>query len=179
MRPLLWLVPLCLACRSGPHPAGRAAAAADSTRLDQAPVVTGPTVVAFRLAGADTLEAGDGASLLSDFRDYTALVAQDLADEDIALVATTADSVIVRREDGGPARVIMLSGLDYPFGYVLVEPGYAEVILTGVQTDDELLDQVDSYFGTGDTGTDTDPPVQQVRRLSAAPPPPAGPARRG
>ena len=34
--------------------------------------------------------------------------------------------------EGGPRRVIMLTGLDYPFGYVLVEPGFPETILTGV-----------------------------------------------
>ena len=42
----------------------------------------------------------------------------------------------------GVGRVIMLTGLDYPFGYVLVEPGFPETILTGVSTDTELMEQV-------------------------------------
>ena len=64
----------------------------------------------------------------------------------IHFAATTSDSIIVDL-DGGPRRVIMLSGLDFPFGYVLVEPGFPETILTGVSTDDELMDEVNWYFG--------------------------------
>jgi hypothetical protein len=65
-----------------------------------------------------------------------------------------ADSIVVELERG-PQRVITLGGLDYPFGYVLVEPGYAETILTGVSTDDELLDQVGWYFGLEEEGADS------------------------
>ena len=114
----------------------------------QAPIVTEATVVAFWLPASDTL-AGDGADLLDDFRAYTAQVAARLKEADIALVATTADSIIVEL-DGGPRRVIPLGGLDYPFGYVLVEPGFAETILTGVSTEDELLEQVNWYVGLDD-----------------------------
>jgi hypothetical protein len=126
-----------------------------------APIVTEPTVVAFWLPSSDTLAGGEGADLLDDFRSYTARVAPSLADADIALVATTADSIIVELE-GGPRRVIVLRGLDYPFGYVLVEPGYPETILTGVSTDDELLEQVDWYFGLDEDDPDS-PPGQVVR----------------
>jgi hypothetical protein len=124
--------------------------------LAAAPVVKEPTVVAFWLPASDTLRGGEGADLLDDFRNYTGLVAPDLEDAGIALVATTADSVIVEAE-GAPRRVIMLSGLDYPFGYVLIDPGMPETILTGVSTDDELMDQVDWYFGTDEAEPDSLP----------------------
>jgi hypothetical protein len=41
---------------------------------------------------------------------------------------------------------------------VLVEPGYPETILTGVSTDDELLEQVSWYFGLDDEADSTDSP---------------------
>ena len=104
-------------------------------------------MVAFRLATTDTLADGSGLDLLDDFRAYTALVGDALKEAGIVLGATTADSVVVELE-AGPRRVIMLAGLDYPFGYVLVEPGYAETILTGVSTDEELMAEVDWYFGS-------------------------------
>jgi hypothetical protein len=154
--PLLFLFLALAAChpRRAVHSAVR-----DSVRvrpLAEAPVITEPTVVAFWLKASDTLKAGEGADLLDDFRSYTALVAPDLEDAGIALVATTADSVIVQTE-GGHRRVVMLSGLDYPFGYVLVDPGMAETILTGVSTDDELMEQVDWYFGMDEPEPDSAP----------------------
>ena len=125
------------------------------------PVVKKSTVVAFWLAASDTLASGEGADLLDDFRSYTAQIAPALADQDIALVATTSDSIVVELE-GGPRRIISLRGLDYPFGYVLVEPGYAETILTGVSTEDELLDEVGWYFGLDDSEDGDSPPGQVV-----------------
>lgn len=116
--------------------------------------------MAFWLAATDTLATGAGLDLLDDFRAYTALVAPDLEQAGILLEATTADSIVVEL-DGGPRRVIALRGLDYPFGYVLVEPGYPETILTGVSTDEELLEQVDWYFG-GDDAEGGRPPRLQV-----------------
>lgn len=142
------------------HPRRPASAARpDSTAiraLAEAPVVREPSVVAFWLAASDTLRQGEGADLLDDFRSYTALVAPDLDDAGITLVATTADSVIVETS-GGKRRIVMLSGLDYPFGYVLVDPGMPETILTGVSTDDELMDQVDWYFGVDEEEPDSAP----------------------
>ncbi|MEO8140091.1 MAG: hypothetical protein ABI742_10610 [Gemmatimonadota bacterium] len=131
--------------------------------LAEAPVISQPTVVAFWLPASDTLKAGEGADLLDDFRSYTALVAPDLEDAGITLVATTADSVIVQTE-AGLRRVVMLSGLDFPFGYVLVDPGMPETILTGVSTDDELMEQVDWYFGVDEPEPDS-VPGQVVLRL--------------
>lgn len=162
MRVLLLALAALAACRV-PGPLRRAGLDSATTRpLEAAPVIQGPTVVAFWLSATDTLAAGDGLDLLDDFRAYTALVAPALEDAGIALEATTADSIVVEI-DGGPRRVIMLTGLDYPFGYVLVEPGFPETILTGVSTDDELMEQVDWYFGSEGDDVEGEPPRQMVR----------------
>jgi hypothetical protein len=116
-------------------------------------VVRSPTVVSFWLASADTLDSTSAAEARSDFEYYTAHAADFLAEQEIALVGTTADTIIVELPGGG-RRTIMLTGLDYPFGYVLVQPGYAERILTGISTDEELEDEASSYFDVGDEGDD-------------------------
>ena len=120
-----------------------------------------PTVVAFWLPASDTLKQGEGADLLDDFRAYTGAVSPLLDQQGIKLETTTADSVVVELENG-PRRVIRLSGLDYPFGYVLVEPGYPETILTGVSTDDELLEQVSWYFGLDEPDSSDAPGVRRT-----------------
>lgn len=138
------------ACRGGADRpvTGDHAATPDSAR---ALVIQEAAVVAFWLPASDTLAPGEGADLLDDFRAYTRLAGPFLDDRGIPLLATNAESLLVERTDG-PRRVIMLSGLDFPFGYVLVEPGYAESILTGVSTEEELLDEVDWYFGLEEEG---------------------------
>jgi hypothetical protein len=157
MAALRWLL-LLLVVNAGCRPARRGLSRrtdSTSTRASaEAPVVRGPTVVAFWLQASDTIANRGGADLLDDFRNYTTLLAPALEEAEIALVATTADSVIVEL-DGGPRRVIALNGLDYPFGYVLVEPGFPETILTGVSTDDELLDEVEWYFGLDQASPDS------------------------
>lgn len=136
-----------VACRPAPSPPSRQAQANGPERpVTQAPVIREPTVVAFWLPASDTLKPGEGADLLDDFRSYTGLISPMLDEQGIKLETTTADSIVVEL-DKGPRRVIRLSGLDYPFGYVLVEPGYPETILTGVSTDDEVMEQVSWYFG--------------------------------
>lgn len=142
------------ACRTGG--AGHDQAGAATT-----PVIREATVVAFVLPASDTLKPGAEHDGLEDFRGYSAIVAPLLGDEEIAFVPTTADSIIIERTDG-IRRVVMLGGLDYPYGYVLITPGFAETILTGVLTDSELIDEVDWYFGTAD-GSDGE---ESPRRLS-------------
>jgi hypothetical protein len=108
-------------------------------------IVTGPTVLVFWLPAADTLNADDAAAALDDMTYYTERLAPALQHYGIQLLPTNAETVYValpnRRQ-----RAVLLSGLDYPFGYVIVEPGGAERILTGVYADDELLDEVRAYF---------------------------------
>ncbi len=105
-----------------------------------------PTVVAFRLPAADTLTPDGGGERLQEFEAYTALVLPLLAEQGLRTRTWHAETLVVELTDG-PSRTIMLQGLDYPYGYVLVEPGFAESILTGVLTDEELLDEASSYFG--------------------------------
>lgn len=154
-RSSLWLLGLVLACR----PAARAASAGNLSRpgppteadTAAALVVREPTVVVFWLRGSDTIDREEDPGLLDDFRHYTAEASRWFDDEGIPLRATNRDSVIVELT-GSTSRVITLSGLDYPFGYVLIDPGYPERILTGVLTDDDLLDQAAEFFGTDEEG---------------------------
>jgi hypothetical protein len=108
-------------------------------------VISTPSVVVFWLAAADTLTTQDRADAYDDLRSYTAAVSAVLAANDIRLLATSADTVFVALPDQ-QRRMIVLSGLDYPFGYVLVDPGGPERILTGVYAEGELLDELRAYF---------------------------------
>ena len=108
-------------------------------------VVTGPTVLVFWLAGADTFSADDQAEALDELNFATEQIAPTLTRHNIKLVPTNSDSVYVALPNNR-RRLILLSGVDYPFGYVLIEPGSAERILAGVYADDELLDEIEAYF---------------------------------
>ena len=112
-------------------------------------VVTGPTVLVFWLPAADSLAADDQAAALDDMTYYTDRIVSVLERFDITLLPTNADTVYVALPNN-KRRTILLSGLDYPFGYVIVEPGGTERILTGVYSDDELLDEVRTYFDLPD-----------------------------
>lgn len=160
----VWLPLLALAaCRPSPRPARRAAGTAhpDSAALSslwRAPrdsihdrvllvprIVTAPSVVVFWLRSGDTLnpDSAQAASRELDF--YTEQVAQALARNGITLVPTNADTVYVELADH-TRRAIVLSGLDYPYGYLLIDPGTPERILTGIYNDEDLLDELDAYF---------------------------------
>jgi hypothetical protein len=159
----LWLCCLALAaCRPSArprrsatsHPADSAAlsslwhAPRDSIHdrlLRQPRVVTQPTVVVFWLRSSDSLSRDSALSVSRDLDSSTEQVAQTLARNDIALVPTNADTVYVEQDDH-TRRAIVLSGLDYPYGYLLVDPGTPERILTGVYNDEDLLDELDAYF---------------------------------
>jgi hypothetical protein len=130
------------ACRSAPARAARQVVG------DSGDVRTA-TVVAFTLRAADTLTRDGAAEKLREFDAYTDLVFPMLEEQGIAVRSTHSDSLVVVMENG-PRRTIMLRGLDYPYGYVLVEPGFAETILTGVVTDEELLEEASYYFGLDD-----------------------------
>jgi len=117
-------------------------------------LVTGPTVIVFWLVSADTFSADDQAEALDELNYATEQLAPRLARSNIQLVPTNSDSVYVSLPNN-KRRLILLSGVDYPFGYVLIEPGSAERILAGVYADDELLDEVEAYFDLPATADST------------------------
>jgi len=131
--------------------------AADSVLLTPR-VVTGPTVLVFWLPAADSFPADDQAAALDDMTYYTDRVAPVLARYGITLLPTNADTVFVALPNH-QRRTILLSGLDYPFGYLIVEPGGTERILTGVYADDELLDEVRAYFDLSDDSSTARPRI--------------------
>lgn len=121
-------------------------------------VVTGPTVIVFWLPAADSFAADDQASALDDMNYYTDRIAPVLERYNITLLPTNADTVYVALPNH-QHRTILLSGLDYPFGYLIVEPGDTERILTGVYAEDELLDEVRAYFDLPEDTTATRPRI--------------------
>src|SRR3989454_1302152 len=131
--------------------------AQDSTLL-MPRVVTGPSVVLFWLPAADTLSAADQAQAFDDLKYYTEQVAPTLAANGIELLSTNSDTAYVALPNK-QRRTVLLSGLDYPFGYLLVDPGGPERILTGVYEDAELLDELRAYFDLAD---DSLPPPPRV-----------------
>ena len=121
-------------------------------------VVTGPTVLVFWLPAADSFPADDQAAALDDMTYYTGRVAPVLERYGIKLLPTNADTVYVTLPSH-KQRTILLSGLDYPFGYVIIEPGGTERILAGIYADDELLDEVRTYFDLPDDSTTARPRI--------------------
>ena len=121
-------------------------------------VVAGPSVVLFWLPAADTLTAADQAQAFDDLKYYTEQVAPTLAANGIELLSTNSDTAYVALPNK-QRRTVLLSGLDYPFGYLLVDPGGPERILTGVYEDAELLDELRAYFDLAD---DSLPPPPRV-----------------
>ena len=117
---------------------------ADSSLLTPR-VITEPTVVVFWLAAADTFSADDQAEALDELNSTTEGIQPTLSRHNIKLVPTNSDTIYVALPNR-QRRMILLTGVDYPFGYVLVEPGSAERILAGLYADDELLDEVEAYF---------------------------------
>jgi hypothetical protein len=113
-------------------------------------------VVLFWLHAADTLAADDRADTFDDLKYSTEQIAPALEAGGIKLLATNAETVYVELPNH-TRRAILLSGLDYPFGYLLVDPGGPERILTGVYADADLLEELRVYFDLPDD-TVTAPP---------------------
>ncbi|HEX4601307.1 MAG TPA: hypothetical protein VH116_07930 [Gemmatimonadales bacterium] len=121
-------------------------------------VIAQPTVVLFWLRAADTLHADDQAETVDDLTYYTEQVAPALEANGIRLLATNADTVYVTLPHN-QRRTVLLSGLDYPFGYLFVDPGGPERILTGVYADDELMDELRAYFDLPEDTTTARPRI--------------------
>lgn len=130
---------------------------ADSA-LRTPPVIDRPSVLVFWLSAGDTLPKADAAAAVDDLTYYTEQIAPTLAANDIKLAATKAETVFVALPNH-TRRPILLSGLDYPYGYLLVDPGSPERILTGIYADDELLDEIDAYFDLTEDSTSATPRI--------------------
>ncbi len=131
------------------------AAPARSTALTgQIPVVTAATVIAFWLPAVDTLSEADRSAARADLEASSEMIAAYLSDTDIGLIATLKDTVVVQLASG-LRRTLMLTGLDFPYGFVLVEPGFPEEYWTGSTGDEDLRAAIDDYFGLEDTTSDT------------------------
>jgi hypothetical protein len=117
-------------------------------------VITGPTVIVFWLSQADTFTAADQAEALDELNSTTQGILSKLEQHHIKLMPTNSDTIYVALPNR-QRRVILLNGLDYPFGYVLIEPGTAERILAGLYADDELRDEVEAYFDLPSAGDST------------------------
>jgi hypothetical protein len=164
---------LCIACRSRP---GGATATRHHREVDQTHAVSPSTLfsdtlltlheaalVVFWNTSADTLGPTAAADALRELSDRATWASEFLDQYDIPVYATRATALVVRPAEG-PGRFVDLGGLDYPFGFVLVEPGYAEEFLTGLQSEDELADALVDYF-------DLEPPdsLGTLRTRAAAP----------
>ena len=157
------------ACQTRPHARGTAGSdstdlaglvtqgSVDSTLLIPR-VITEPSVVLFWLRAADTLGADDRTDTFDDLKYYTEQIAPALEASGIRLLATNAETVYVSTPDT-KRRTILLSGLDYPYGYLLIEPGGPERILTGVYADQDLLDELRAYFDLPDDSTSAQPRI--------------------
>ncbi len=133
---------------------------ADSSLLTPR-LITEPTVLVYWLAAADTFSADDQAEALDELNVTTQSILETLRRHNIKIVPTNSDTIYVALPNR-QRRTILLTGVDYPFGYVLVVPGTAERILAGVYSDDELLDEVEAYFDLppADSGsTSTNPRI--------------------
>ena len=133
---------------------------ANDRQLGTPRIITKPTVVVFWLRASDSLSRDSAQAASRDLDFYTERVATTLADNGIGLVATKADTVYVEQADHHH-RAIVLSGLDYPYGYLLIDPGTPERILTGVYDDEDLLDELHAYFDLPDNA-DSSPALPRV-----------------
>jgi len=94
--------------------------------------------------------------VLDELTLYTDRIAPVLTRHGIALIPTNADTVYLALPNGGRLPIV-LSGLEFPFGYVFVNPdeggGGGERILSGIFPDDELLEELRIYFDLPDIDT--------------------------
>jgi hypothetical protein len=144
------------------HAAGLAHAASPSTLFsDTLLTLHEAAVVVFWNTSADTLGPAGAADAMSELSERAAQASEYLDQYDIPVYATRATALMVRSANG-PGRFVDLGGLDYPFGFVLVEPGYAEEFLTGLQTEEDLEDALVDYF-------ELEPPDSSGTLRTAAP----------
>ena len=112
-------------------------------------VISRPAAVVFWLRDVDTLQADSALAAIQDVTGEAQDLVDLLSDTDVEVYFTTSSRIYVRAA-GAPRRTVTLAGLDYPWGVVFVEPGYAEQIITGPVSSNDLHDLVHDYFGFED-----------------------------
>jgi hypothetical protein len=121
-------------------------------------VVHDPAVVVFWLSASDTLHPDDAAAAYDELTLATERIIEPLAAYDIELLPTHADTIYVELANR-QRRTIVLSGLEFPFGFVLLEPGSTERVLAGVYGEAELLDEIRVFFDLPEDSTRAPPRV--------------------
>jgi hypothetical protein len=144
-------------CRAAPARHQRPAAAAHPPAAPALADTTGPAfgdtlltldsaaVVLFWTTPVDTLDPAARAEAVAELRATAAWAGNFLESYQIPVHATRAHGVLVRPPGGG-RRFVDFRGLDYPFGFVLIDPGYPEQFLTGIVGEDDLRDALLDYF---------------------------------
>ncbi|HKP28785.1 MAG TPA: hypothetical protein VJU15_05260 [Gemmatimonadales bacterium] len=112
-------------------------------------VIMHPAAVVFWLRDVDTLEADSAVAAVQDLTSMSEDLVDLLSDTDVTVYFTTRSRIYVRARLA-PRRVVTLNGLDFPWGVVFVEPGYAEQIVTGPVAPPDFRDMVYDYFGLDD-----------------------------
>jgi len=114
--------------------------------LEPAPrLLTGPTAVLFWLPAGDTLTAEERTAAREGLTASAATLRHLLGAYGIPVTGVSVEQVYVQAP-GAPRRTVMLGGLDYPWGLVLVDPGYPEQIITGPVESEELEELAWDYF---------------------------------
>lgn len=108
-------------------------------------LITSPTAVLFWLPQGDTLSTEERDAARAGLALAAATLGDLLDAYGIPVMGVSAGQVYVQAP-GAPRRTVMLAGLDYPWGVVLVDPGYPEQILTGPIEAGELEDLAWDYF---------------------------------
>ena len=109
-------------------------------------VITHSAAVVFWLRDVDTLQSDSAVVAVQDVTTLSQDLVDLLSDTDVAVYFTTRSRIYVRAQLA-PRRVVTLNGLDFPWGVVFVEPGYAEQIVTGPIAPADFRDMVYDYFG--------------------------------
>jgi hypothetical protein len=137
---------------------------ADLPGVHSAPdVITRQAAVLFWLETADTLRPDSTSDAIQHLQLLADGLGRLLEEAGIPLLATNSARIYIGG-DGRPRRSVTLVGLDYPWGVILVDPGYPEQIITGPVDSEDVEDLAWSYFELDDA-----PRHDRPRRIALEP----------
>jgi hypothetical protein len=116
--------------------------------------VQAAAVVVFWLPASDTLHPDDAAAAYEELTLATERIVRPLATYEIQLLPTHADTLYIELPNHR-RHTVLLAGLEFPFGFVLIEPGSDERVLSGLYGEAELLDEIRVYFDLPEDSTGT------------------------